>query len=111
MLVAITDLWSASLLLIWLATAFHTALDARRRFTSASARGLWTAVGFLLPITGPALYLVVRPSDTLVERRLRRRRLLYLELAAREPGVEQAVATPAARPVPHRSFEAQPATR
>jgi hypothetical protein len=98
-------------LLIWLACAFHTAVDARRRFASASARVLWTAAGLLLPIAGPVLYLVVRPSETLVGRRQRRRRLLYLELAAREPGVEQTVATPAARPVPHRSFEAQPATR
>jgi Phospholipase_D-nuclease N-terminal len=96
MLAALTDLWSASLLLLWVVGAFHTAVDARRRFANASTRRLWAAVAVVLPLAGPGVYLVVRPAETLAERRLRRRRLLYLELVARGA---------------HRSFEAQPATR
>jgi hypothetical protein len=112
MLALLTDLWSVSLLLLWIAGAFHTAADARRRFASASARRLWAVLALLMPIVGPALYLVVRPAETLTERRLRRRRSLYLELVAREAGVEEQVAEPA-RPqrIAHHSFEAQPATR
>ena len=48
MLVALTDLWSASLLLLWIAGAFHTAADARRRFANASARRLWAVLALLL---------------------------------------------------------------
>jgi hypothetical protein len=111
MFAALTQLWSASLVLLWVASAFHTALDARRRFANPSSHRLWTAVALLLPIAGPGLYLVVRPAETLADRRLRRRRQLYLELIARE-GVEEEVAeAPPERPVAHRSFEAQPATR
>jgi hypothetical protein len=112
MLVALTQLWSASLLLLWFAGAFHTAVDARRRFAHASPRWFWAVVALLLPIGGPALYLVVRPAETLAERRLRRRRSLYLELVAHDAGVEQEVVEPAPeRRLAHRSFEAQPATR
>jgi len=112
MLVALTDLWSASLLLLWIAGGFHTAVDARRRYANASARRLWAALALLLPIAGPALYLVVRPGETLAERRLRRRRLLYLELAVREAEAEEEIVVPPPpQRIAHRSFEAQPATR
>jgi hypothetical protein len=96
MLVALTDLWSASLLLLWAVGAFHTTVNARRRFANASTRRVWAAVAVLVPLAGHGAYLLVRPAETLAERRLRRRRLLYLELVARGA---------------HRSFEAQPATR
>jgi hypothetical protein len=112
MLVALTDLWSASLLLLWVAGAVLTAVDARLRFANASTRRLWAVLAVLLPIAGPALYLVVRPAHTLAERRLRRRRLLYLELVAHEAGVEGEIAeSPRPQRLAHRSFEAQPATR
>jgi hypothetical protein len=112
MLVALSDLWSASLLLLWVAGAFHTAVDARRRFANGSTRRLWASLAVLLPIAGPALYLVVRPAETLAERRLRRHRLLCLELVAREAGAdEEVVESPRPQRVAHRSFEAQPATR
>jgi hypothetical protein len=54
----------------------------------------------------------VRPAETLVERRLRRRRLLYLELVTRDArGEEQVVEIRRPQRVAYRSFEAQPATR
>jgi hypothetical protein len=111
MLLALTDLWSASLLLLWIAGAFHTAVDARRRFANGSPRWFWAVVALLLPIAGPGLYLVVRPAETLVERRLRRRRVLYLELVARDAGGEEQVVEIRPQRVAYRSFEAQPATR
>ena len=112
MLVALTDLWSSSLVLLWIAGTVHTAVDARLRFANASPRKLWPAIAMLLPLAGPALYLVVRPAETLAERRLRRRRLRYLEFMVREAGIEEEIVEPA-RPqrIAHRSFEAQPATR
>jgi hypothetical protein len=111
MLVALTDLWSASFLLLWIAGAFHTAVDARRRFANTSPRWFWAVVA-LVPIGGPCLYLVVRPAETLAERRLRRRRLLYLELVAHDAVAdEQVVKLPRPQRVAHRSFEAQPAAR
>src|SRR5437667_10734223 len=83
-MVVVTDLLSASLPLLWIAGAFHTGADARRRFANVSARRFWTALAILLPLVGPGLYLVVRPAETLEERRLRRRMVLYPEVAAGE---------------------------
>ena len=81
-MVVIRDLLSASLPLLWIAGAFHTGADARRRFANVSARRFWTALAVLLPLVGAGVYLVVRPAETREERRLRRRRVLYLEVAA-----------------------------
>src|SRR5438094_9394812 len=83
-MVVIRDLLSASLPLLWIAGAFHTGADARRRFANVSARRFWTALAVLLPLVGAGVYLVVRPDETLEERRLRRRRVLYLGVAAGE---------------------------
>ena len=83
-MVVVRDLLSASLPLLWIAGAFHTGADVRRRFANVSARRFWTALAVLLPLVGAGVYLVMRPDETLEERRLRRRRVLYLEVAAGE---------------------------
>ena len=121
MLLVLRDLFSASLSLLWVVGLFHTAVDAKRRFANRSACRFWTVLALVLPIAGPSLYLLVRPSETRDERRVRRRRQMCLELAARSlprHAVAQVVppAPTAAEPVPqrlaaHRPFEAQPAAR
>src|SRR5207248_11321884 len=98
-MVVLRDLLSASLPLLWIAGAFHKGADVRRRFANVSARRFWTALAVLLPLVGPGVYLVVRPAETLEERRLHRRRVLYLEVAAGERATVRATLRAAAAAV------------
>jgi phospholipase D-like protein len=72
------------LLAIWSGGAVLTAVDAGRRYAHASSRRLWTILAIVLPVVGPGLYLAARP-ETREERRLRHRRLMYLEVMAGQP--------------------------
>jgi hypothetical protein len=105
-MVVLRDLLSASLPLLWIAGAFHTGADARQRFANVSARRFWTGLAVLLPLVGPGVYLVVRPAETLGERRLRRRRVLYLEVAAGERATVRATRPATAPAVPELQREA-----
>src|SRR5262249_49803218 len=106
--------FSASFFVLWAVGVVHTAIDARRRFANPSACVVWLALAAMLPLAGPCAYLLVRPSETREERRLRRRRLLCLELALEQPreaAPARAPRTVAPRRMANRSFEAQPAAR
>lgn len=71
---------------LWLASAAWVSWDARRRLRSERGARLVTGGALALPIAGLLLYLLVRPADSLVDRRERRlrRRLLEMELEAAE---------------------------
>jgi hypothetical protein len=63
---------------IWLGWAFRTHRDARRRCKDALPVWGATLLG-LVPLAGPLVYLLVRPPETLAERRAQRAELRALE--------------------------------
>jgi hypothetical protein len=70
---------------VWLGCAFRTYRDARRRCKDALPVWGATLLG-LVPLAGPLLYLLVRPPETLAERRVQRAELRVLEAElARQP--------------------------
>ena len=91
------DLFVLSSALLWFAGVAHTAADTPRRFAHPAARAIWVGVAALLPVVGLGLYLLVRPAETRVERRVRRLTLLHLErLVGNENyGTELTAAKPA----------------
>jgi hypothetical protein len=66
----------------WLGAAAWVAWDARRRLRSEAHARLAALGVLLMPVAGIFLYLLLRPQESLLERRERRavRRLLELEL-------------------------------
>jgi hypothetical protein len=66
------------LVLLWLATAFWTFKDARRRIGDPWLVGLAALLG-LVPFLGPFLYLFFRPPEYLEERRERELEMRAIE--------------------------------
>ena len=85
--------WTAILLmlqvfvvLLWLALAWWTYQDSRRRFESPAAVAGCVALSVLLPFFGSIIYLIVRPPEYLDEARERELELLALEQRLGELG-------------------------
>jgi len=97
MFVVICDVVALLAALIWIAGVAHTAADGGRRFANPAARAFWVGVAALLPVIRLGLYLLVRPAETRVERRVRRLTMLHLErlVGAESYGMEIAAAKPA----------------
>jgi hypothetical protein len=91
------DLFVLLAALLWIAGVAHTAADAPRRFADPAARAIWVGVAALLPVVGLGLYLLVRPAETRVERRVHRLTMLHLErlVGTENYGPELAAAKPA----------------
>jgi hypothetical protein len=88
-----SGLWSAISLmlqifvvLLWLALAYWTYQDARRRFEAPGAVAGCVALSVLLPFLGSIIYLIVRPPEYLDEARERELELLALERRLGELG-------------------------
>ncbi len=88
-----SGLWSAISLmlqvfvvLLWLALAYWTYQDARRRFETPAAIAGCVALSVLLPFLGSIIYLIVRPPEYLDEARERELELLALERRLGELG-------------------------
>jgi hypothetical protein len=91
-----SGLWSAISLmlqvfvvLLWLALAYWTYQDARRRVESPAAVAGCVALSVLLPFLGSIIYLIVRPPEYLDEARERELELLALERRLGELGDEE----------------------
>ena len=91
-----SGLWSAISLmlqvfvvLLWLALAYWTYQDARRRFEAPGAVAGCVALSVLLPFLGSIIYLIVRPPEYLDEARERELELLALERRLGELGDEE----------------------
>ena len=72
-LTLLRNLGIAFVVIIWLATAFWTFKDARRRIMDPWLVALATVLGFVLPFIGPVIYMFFRPPeylDDVHERRL-----------------------------------------
>ena len=72
------------LVILWLATAFWTFKDARRRIDDQWAIGLATLIGLFPPFLGPIIYLFFRPPEYLQDVRERE-----LEIKAMEERLAQ----------------------
>jgi hypothetical protein len=55
----------AFVVILWLATAFWTFKDARRRIGDPWLVALATVLGFVLPFVGPVIYMFFRPPEYL----------------------------------------------
>ena len=53
------------LVLLWLATAYWTFKDARRRIADPWLIGVATLVGLVPPFLGPVIYMFFRPPEYL----------------------------------------------
>jgi hypothetical protein len=91
-----SGLWSAISLmlqvfvvLLWLALAYWTYQDARRRFEAPAAVAGCVALSVLLPFLGSIIYLIVRPPEYLDEARERELELLALERRLGELGDQE----------------------
>ena len=85
--------WTAILLmlqvfvvLLWLALAYWTWQDARRRIESAPLVAGCVALSVLIPFLGSVIYLIVRPPEYLDEARERELELIALERRLGELG-------------------------
>jgi Double zinc ribbon len=72
------------LVILWLATAFWTFKDARRRIEEPWLIGLATLIGLVPPFLGPIIYLFFRPPEYLQDVRERE-----LEIKAMEERLAQ----------------------
>lgn len=88
-----SGLWSAiSLLLqvfvvlLWLALAYWTYQDARRRIESPGLVAACVALSVLIPFLGSVIYLIIRPPEYLDEARERELELIALERRLGELG-------------------------
>ena len=72
------------LVLLWLATAYWTFKDARRRIEDPWLIGLATAIGLVPPFLGPIIYMFFRPPEYLQDARERE-----LEIKAMEERIAQ----------------------
>jgi hypothetical protein len=77
------DLVLFSVVVLWLGVAYWTYRDGRRRIDEPVLVWSGAALG-LVPVVGPLAYLLIRPPETLADRRSRR-----IELRAIEHGVER----------------------
>jgi heme exporter protein D len=77
------DLVLFCIVVLWLGVAYWVYRDARRRIDGPLF--VWSAVAVgLVPVVGPLAYLLVRPPETLADRRSRR-----IELRAIEQSLER----------------------
>jgi Double zinc ribbon len=72
------------LVLLWLATAYWTFKDARRRIEDPRLIGVATVVGLIPPFLGPVIYMFFRPPEYLQDARERE-----LEIKAMEERIAQ----------------------
>jgi hypothetical protein len=86
---AISLMLQVFVVLLWLALAYWTYQDARRRFESPVAVAGCVALSVLLPFLGSIIYLIVRPPEYLDEARERELELLALERRLGELGDEE----------------------
>ena len=91
-----SGLWSAISLmlqvfvvLLWLALAYWTYQDARRRIEAPVAVAGCVALSVLIPFLGSIIYLIVRPPEYLDEARERELELIALERRLGELGDEE----------------------
>jgi hypothetical protein len=77
------DLVLAFVVLLWLGAAYWVHRDAKRRVDDPLLVWVATALG-LVPVAGPLAYLLLRPPETLADRRSRR-----LELRALQQSLER----------------------
>jgi hypothetical protein len=86
---AISVMLPVFVVLLWLALAYWTYQDARRRFEAPAAVAGCVALSVLLPFLGSIIYLIVRPPEYLDEARERELELLALERRLGELGDEE----------------------
>jgi Double zinc ribbon len=67
------------LVILWLATAFWTFKDARRRIEDPWLVGLATVIGLVPPFLGPIIYLFFRPPEYLQDVRERELEIMAME--------------------------------
>jgi hypothetical protein len=65
--------------LLWLATAYWTFKDARRRIAEPLLVGLASLVGLLIPFVGPIVYMFFRPPEYLEDARERELEIKAIE--------------------------------
>jgi Double zinc ribbon len=82
-LTLLRNLGLAFVVILWLATAFWTFKDARRRIGDPWLVALATVLGFVLPFVGPVIYMFFRPPEYLDDVHERR-----LEIKAMEQRLE-----------------------
>ena len=83
---AITVLLRIFVVLLWIALAYWTYQDARRRIASPPMVAGCVALSVLIPFLGSIIYLIVRPPEYLDEARERELELLALEQRLGELG-------------------------
>jgi hypothetical protein len=88
-----SGLWSAMVVLLqvfvvllWLALAYWTYMDARRRIETPALVAACVALSVFIPFLGSIIYLIVRPPEYLDEARERELELLALERRLGELG-------------------------
>ena len=82
----ITVLLRIFVVLLWVALAYWTYQDARRRIQSPGLVAACVALSVLIPFLGSIIYLIVRPPEYLDEARERELELLALERRLGELG-------------------------
>jgi hypothetical protein len=82
----ITVLLRIFVVLLWIALAYWTYQDARRRIESPGIVAACVALSVLIPFLGTVIYLIVRPPEYLDEARERELELLALEQRLGEIG-------------------------
>jgi hypothetical protein len=86
---AMTVLLQVFVVLLWLALAYWTYQDARRRIEQPGLIAAAVALSVLIPFLGSVIYLIVRPPEYLDEARERELELLALERRLGELGDEE----------------------
>lgn len=86
---AITVLLQVFVVLLWLALAYWTYQDARRRIEQPALIAGAVALSMLIPFLGSVIYLIVRPPEYLDEARERELELLALERRLGELGDDE----------------------
>ena len=82
----ITVMLQVFVVLLWLALAYWTYQDARRRIQTPGIVAACVALSVLIPFLGSIIYLIVRPPEYLDEARERELELLALEQRLGELG-------------------------
>lgn len=83
---AVTVLLQVFVVLLWIALAYWTYQDARRRIESPPLVAASVALSVVIPFLGSIIYLIVRPPEYLDEARERELELLALEQRLGELG-------------------------
>jgi hypothetical protein len=86
---AISVMLQVFVVLLWLALAYWTYQDARRRIEGPAAVAGCVALSVLIPFLGSIIYLIVRPPEYLDEARERELELIALERRLGELGDEE----------------------